>query len=74
MQNVLMEVSLEHEVNTNGFVGWTEIPYTSELWSFRVNMHCPFLMSHSLIVESQEPESRQYENSGRKQRALTFEV
>lgn len=58
IQNMRIEVSREQEEKTNGRDGWNEIPYTSELWSVKVSMHCPDLMSHILMVESQDPESR----------------
>jgi hypothetical protein len=49
------------------------IPYTSEQWSIKVYMHCPDLMSHSLMVESQDPDNNPNGISGKKHRALTLE-
>lgn len=72
IMNVLIEVSLEQEENTNGRIGCSVMPYTSEQWSVKVQRWLPLRMSHILMVASHEPERRAKGISGRKQRALTF--
>ena len=65
-------MSREHEAKRNGLSGWNEIPYTSALWSEIVNIFVPVLISQSLIFESQEPDSKHHEISGKKAKALTL--
>jgi len=59
IENNLIVVSLEQEAKVKGRRGLNVMAYTSELWSLIVAICLPDRMSHSLIVESQEPESKQ---------------